>query len=78
MLDVLSYFSRDDIVTIGIGDNKNDIEMLDSSDFPCLIRNNNFNFEGLSNKNYIFSEKEAPLGWQEVVELVLEKIETSG
>ena len=78
MLDVLSYFNRDDIVTIGIGDNKNDIEMLDSSDFPCLIRNNNFNFEGLDNKNYIFSEKEAPLGWQEVVELVLEKIETSG
>ena len=30
-----------DVITIGIGDSPNDLEMLDYVDFPCLIKNKN-------------------------------------
>jgi len=70
----ISYLDKDDIVTIGIGDSSNDIDMLEVADFPCLIKNNESNFNGFKNKNYIRSSLEAPSGWVEVVRLVLTKL----
>ena len=41
-LNVLSnYQDFKDVITIGIGDSPNDLEMLDYVDFPCHIKNKN-------------------------------------
>ena len=73
-LNVLSnYQDFKDVITIGIGDSPNDLEMLDYVDFPCLIKNKN-NQNLLNRDKYTISTKEAPLGWMEVVKMALEKI----
>ena len=78
MLDFLKYFNKSETIIIGIGDNKNDIEMLDSSDFPCLVKNNKFNHKNLIAQNYTLSSSEAPEGWREVVREVLIKLNFFG
>ena len=62
------------INTIGIGDNYNDLEMLKNSDIPCMVRNKKFNKKKINLSKCIFSKKEAPYGWAEVVKLALEKV----
>ena len=32
----------DEVITIGVGDNENDIEMIEQTDYPCLVKNDNF------------------------------------
>ena len=61
------------IYTIGVGDSLNDLEMLNNVQFPCLIKNKH-NKKLIINENYTISSVEAPLGWPEVVKMVLEKI----
>ena len=78
MLEFIKNFNQDTIISIGIGDNKNDLAMLDSSDFPCLVKNSNFNYKNTTDKNYILSRSPAPEGWREVVEEVLIKINFFG
>ena len=62
------------INTIGIGYNYNDLEMLKNSDIPCMVRNKKFNKKKINLSKCIFSKKEAPYGWAEVVKLALEKV----
>ena len=52
--------------------------MLDSSDFPCLVKNNKFNYKNLIAQNYTLSSSEAPEGWREVVREVLIKLNFFG
>ena len=78
MLDFIKYFNKNETIIIGIGDNKNDIEMLDSSDFPCLVKNSKFNYKNLISQNYTLSSSEAPEGWKEVVKEVLIKLNFFG
>ena len=59
--------------TIAVGDNHNDLEMLQNSDIPCLVKNDKF-LKKLTNKNLIISKQAAPEGWVEIVKLALEKI----
>ena len=60
--------------TIAVGDNYNDLEMLQNSDIPCLVKNDKFLNENLQIKNLIISKQAAPEGWVEIVKLALEKI----
>ena len=55
--------------TITLGDSKNDIDMLNSSKYSCLIKNSSGKFPKLhSNKKNVFkSSKLAPDGWGEVL-----------
>ena len=78
MLDFIKYFNKNETIIIGIGDNKNDIEMLDSSDFPCLVKNSKFNYKNLISQNYTLSSSEAPEGWKEGVKEVLIKLNFFG
>ena len=71
-------FNKNETIIIGIGDNKNDIEMLDSGDFPCLVKNSKFNYKNLISQNYTLSSSEAPEGWKEVVKEVLIKLNFFG
>ena len=60
--------------TIAVGDNHNDLEMLQNSDIPCLVKNDKFLNKNLQIKNLIISKQAAPEGWVEIVKLALEKI----
>ena len=60
--------------TIAVGDNHNDLEMLQNSDIPCLVKNDKFLKKNLQIKNLIISKQAAPEGWVEIVKLALEKI----
>lgn len=54
---------------IAIGDNQNDIDMLNYAKYPCLIKSNKSQFPKLyKNKNQIFQSRSlAPKGWKEVI-----------
>ena len=60
--------------TIAVGDNHNDLEMLQNSDIPCLVKNDKFLKKNLQIKNLIVSKQAAPEGWVEIGKLALEKI----
>ena len=55
--------------TIALGDSKNDIDMLNSASYPCLIKNPSGSFPKLrsNKKNIIKSSKLAPDGWSQVL-----------
>ena len=55
--------------TIALGDSRNDIDMLNSCKYSCLIRNSSGAYPKLrSNKKNVFkSSKLAPDGWSQVL-----------
>ena len=58
--------------TVGIGDSSNDIEMLNQTDYKCIVHsiNNTSLISGLSNKKFILSTTHAPEGWEECIDNV--------
>ncbi len=61
------------LITIGVGDNYNDLEMLKFSNFPCLVFNDKFKKDKINIKGCLVSTKSSPEGWKEVVKLTLDK-----
>ena len=55
--------------TIALGDSRNDIDMLNSCKYSCLIKNSSGAYPKLrSNKKNVFkSSMIAPVGWSEVL-----------
>ena len=74
VVKVFKKISKDELVTIGVGDNFNDLEMLKNSDIPCLVFNDKFTLEKININDCLVSKKPAPEGWEEVVKLALDKI----
>ena len=74
-----NLFKTSNIVTVAIGDSKNDFEMLNVVDFPCIVKspNNHLLQDSLDSKNITFSDHEAPNGWVECIEKVITKIKSS-
>jgi len=66
--------TEDEIKTIGVGDNYNDLDMLRNSNIACLVFNDQFLMEPININNCLVSKQSAPLGWEEVVKMALEKI----
>ena len=73
------FFNNSNIVTVAIGDSKNDFEMLNEVDFPCIVKspNNHLLHDSLNSKNITFSDHAAPNGWIECIEKVITKIKSS-
>ena len=74
VIKVFKKVNNENLVTIGVGDNFNDLEMLRNSDFPCLVFNDKFTLEKININNCIVSKKPAPEGWEEIVKMALDKI----
>ena len=74
VIKILKKISKEELITIGVGDNFNDLEMLKNSDIPCLVFNDKFTMEKININNCLVSKKPAPEGWEEVVKLALDKI----
>ena len=73
-MSLLSNETKKNYVSKCVGDNENDFDMLDKCDYPCLVKNGplkNINFKN----QCVFSKKEAPDGWVEVVNKTLNIIE---
>ena len=64
----------DEIITIGVGDNENDIEMIKNTDYPCLVKNENFDSSLINIDNLIKSDEPSPKGWSDVIKTALQKI----
>ena len=65
------------IITIAVGDNYNDLDMLRSSDFPCLVFNDKFTLDEIPINNLITTNKPSPEGWADVIKMALVKIKKS-
>jgi mannosyl-3-phosphoglycerate phosphatase len=64
-----------DWITIGLGDSYNDIEMLESVDYPVLITNPGTKQPELSDINTVYKTRlPGPQGWNEAVIEILDKI----
>ena len=73
-VSLLSKETKRNYISICVGDNENDFDMLDKCDYPCLVKNGPLKKINFKNE-CIFSTKEAPYGWVEVVNKTLNKIE---
>ena len=62
------------VITIGVGDNYNDLDMLKTSDLPCLVFNDKFTLDKIYIENLITTNKPSPEGWADVIKMALEKI----
>ena len=62
------------VKTIAVGDNYNDLEMLKTADFPCLVFNDKFTLDEIPIKNLITTNEPSPEGWADVIKIALAKI----
>ena len=74
VVKIFKKISTEELITVGVGDNFNDLDMLKNSDIPCLVFNDKFTMEKININNCLVSKKSAPEGWEEVVKLALDKI----
>ena len=64
------------IIIISLGDNQNDIEILNNSNYSGIVKNNTCKTLNLKRKKNIFrSFTEAPFGWVEVLKKIIIKME---
>ena len=73
-IELINTKMNDQIVTIGVGDNQNDIEMLRHTDFACLVKNDKFDSSLINIENLIKSSEPSPQGWADVIKMALQKI----
>ena len=69
-ISLLSNETKKNYVSICVGDNENDFDMLDKCDYPCLVKNGPLKKINFKNQ-CVVSKKEAPDGWVEVVNKTL-------
>lgn len=62
------------VKTIAVGDNYNDLDMLKTSEFPCLVFNDKFKLDEIPIKNLITTNKQSPEGWADVIKKALVKV----
>ena len=62
------------VKTIAVGDNYNDLDMLKISDFPCLVFNDKFTLDQIPINDLITTNKPSPEGWADVIKMALVKI----
>ena len=75
-LELISNEIQNEIITIGVGDNQNDMDMLKVTDYSCLVKNDNFDSSLINIDNLIKSSEPSPLGWADVIKTAIQKIET--
>ena len=72
----VGFFKKNNknVKTIAVGDNYNDLDMLKTSDFPCLVFNDKFTLDQIPINNLITTNKPSPEGWADVIKMALVKI----
>ena len=72
IVNLLKQNEKKRISTIAVGDSINDISMLNYSNYPCIISNRTIK---IKNKNTLFTNKPAPMGWITIVKKAMNKID---
>ena len=75
-MELINKEIDNEIITIGVGDNQNDIDMLKQSDYACLVKNNSFDSSLVNIDNLIKSTEPSPRGWADVIKTAIQKIKT--
>ena len=75
-LQLISTEIKNEIITIGVGDNQNDIEMLKNTNYACLVKNDNFDSSLINIDNLIKSSEPSPKGWADVIKTAIQKIQS--
>ena len=75
-LELIKKEIDDEIITIGVGDNQNDIDMLRHSNYACLVKNEDFDSSLINIDNLIKSTEPSPKGWADVIKTAIQKIES--
>jgi mannosyl-3-phosphoglycerate phosphatase len=65
-----SYSSK--FTTVSLGDSENDLSMLESTDYSCIVKGEKSKISLKKKNNIYYSETKAPEGWQESMEYVFE------
>ena len=73
-VELIKEEMNNEIITIGVGDNQNDIDMLKKCDYACLVKNNSFDSSLVNIDNLIKSTEPSPLGWADVIKTAIQKI----
>ena len=74
VVKIFKKISKEKLITIGVGDNFNDLDMLRNCDIPCLVFNDQFKQDQININNLIFSNKPSPEGWADVIKTALVKL----
>ena len=69
--------TENEIKSIAVGDNYNDLNMLKNCDIPCLVFNDKFKLDQININNLIFSNNPSPEGWADVIKKALVKLENN-
>ncbi len=75
-IELINKEIDNEIITIGVGDNQNDIDMLKQSDYACLVKNDKFDSSLVNIDNLIKSTEPSPRGWADVIKTAIQKIKT--
>ena len=75
-IELINKEIDNELITIGVGDNQNDIDMLKKSDYACLVKNNSFDSSLVNIDNLIKSTEPSPKGWADVIKTAIQKIKT--
>ena len=75
VIKIFKKIVKEELITIGVGDNFNDLEMLENSDIPCLVFNDQFKQDQINIDNLIISNKPSPVGWADVIKTALVKLD---
>ena len=73
-LELIKKEIDEEIITIGVGDNQNDINMLRQSNYACLVKNEDFDSSLINIDNLIKSTEPSPKGWADVIKTALQKV----
>jgi mannosyl-3-phosphoglycerate phosphatase len=66
------------VVTISLGDGKNDIPLLKEADYPVLVRKADGSYEDTGLEGVIKADRAGPEGWNSAVNRILDELERSG
>ncbi len=70
-IEVVKPFINGKLITVSLGDSENDISMLESTDYSCIVKREKNKITLKKKKNIYFSQTEAPNGWKESLDYVL-------
>ncbi len=69
-LSIIEKSLPSNFITVSIGDSENDLSMLESTDYSCIVKGEKKKISLKKKNNIYYSETKAPEGWQESMEYV--------
>jgi len=72
-LKIVKFSDKINFKTISIGDDENDMSMLEQTDYSCIVKREKIKITLKKSNNIYYSINKAPDGWKESIEFILKK-----